>query len=150
MALRRSLCRCVSPDSRVGMSVLRPIDPGPSPRRIVNNHDAPAPIKATDTPAPRPKEPSDRYAEAEAYRPANHEPGAWPYKYYRGVIVRHRNVTRIRWQDGDIGSAGNDDLGIATQISESFGLLAFPLYRVHHILLLGQEGVAKVGSPVQV
>lgn len=72
--LGKPLFHPVAPDL-VGMNVFAPVDPGPSPGRVVDDHHVPAPIKAAISPAPRAKEIPDGHEEPEADYTADHDPG---------------------------------------------------------------------------
>src|ERR1035441_6138400 len=150
MMLWNPLRWCKSADACVGMYVCAPVDPGPPPGGIVDDHCVPAPVKAVITPAPRSKESSDRHAEAEADRAADHETTPWREENDSRIIVRHHDEAGVYGHDCDVGSGANDNLAVTSQISEVAGFPPLPLDRVHHILLLRQERVSKVGGPVHV
>src|ERR1700733_6083270 len=57
------------------MNILTPVDPGPPPGGVVDDHYVRVPIKAAIPPAPRAEEFSDGYEEVKADRAADHDSG---------------------------------------------------------------------------
>src|SRR5260370_41869123 len=147
--LGKPLFRSVLPDL-VGMNVLTPVDPGPPPGGVVDDHYVRVPIKAAIAPAPRAEEFSDGYEEVKADRAADHDSGLRREENNRRVIVRHRDVGRMHGHNRDVRPIADDDLGVAAQISVVLGLPALSLNRIHHVLLVRQERVAKIGGPTHV
>ena len=81
--LGKPLFRSVLPDL-VGMNVLTPVDPGPPPGGIVDDHYVRVPIKAAIPPAPRAEEFSDGYEEVKRIAPPITIPGSGGKKTIAG------------------------------------------------------------------
>src|ERR1039458_3816684 len=73
------------------MNILVPVDPGPPPGCVVDDHHVRAPIKAAISPPPRAKEIPDGHEEAKADCAADHDPGL-----RRKENNRDRKSTRVR------------------------------------------------------
>src|SRR6202030_305506 len=60
-----------SPEARVGMNVVAPIDRRPEPRRVVDDNNVRAQLDPRRAPAPRPKDPADhvKFCHVPAIRP---------------------------------------------------------------------------------
>src|SRR5579863_10021459 len=97
-------------DVLVRMEVFTAVPPGSPPPGVVDEHTVLAPVEAVITPAPRPKESSERHAKAETNRTANKKSGSRREENNSRVIVRHHDEAGIYRHDGDVRSAANDNL----------------------------------------
>src|SRR5271168_1349387 len=136
----------------VGMNVLSAVRPGSAPAGIVQEYTMPAPVEADPArrPAPRREESADAHAEAEADRAAHREPYAWGEEHDPRIVKGDHDKGRIDRHDRDVRSAAYDDLAVGPQVAVALGGGPLPLYRVHDVLLLGQERVSNLGGPVHV
>src|ERR1035441_11026320 len=90
------------------MNILVPVDPGPPPGCVVDDHHVRAPIKAAISPPPRAKEIPDGHEEAKADCAADHDPGLRRKENNRRVIVRHWDEGRMDGHDRDVRTIAND------------------------------------------
>jgi hypothetical protein len=80
------------------MNVFAPVDPGPLPGCVVDNHHVRVPIKAAIPPAPRAKEFSDSYEEVKPDRVHYHDAGLRREENNRRVVVDITWRIRPDWQ----------------------------------------------------
>ena len=81
------LLACTVSRESVGMSVLPPVDPGPPPGCVIDDHHVRVPIKAAIPPAPWAKEIANGHEEAKADRAADVDPGLRRKEYNRRVAL---------------------------------------------------------------
>src|SRR5882672_10445572 len=138
-----------SPD-RIRMNVFVTIDPGPMPRRVVDDHDALVPRNAVVAPAPWTIRDAQGHAETEADGRTDEEARPRTLIDDDRIVRRHHDVFRTRRHDGDIRTIAHHDLRSAAQVAVVAGALAHALYGVHDFGLVTQEGVAQIVGPVHV
>src|SRR5208282_1545057 len=134
----------------VGVDINTAVHPCASPGPVVDIESVGAPVKAAVTPSPRTEECTDGYAESETDGCAHNEPRARRRINNERVVERHADERRVDGRNLDIRTTTHDDLTVATQIAEILGPLAHSLHRIHHVLALGEKGVAEVGGPIHV
>src|SRR6202035_476642 len=112
--------------------------------RVVQVYSVPVPVEAERTrcPAPRREEPADGHAEAEADSVADIETRPWREEHDYRIVVGDHNIAWIHGHDRVVGSAAHHDLAIGPQVAVALRDGSLPLYRVHHVLWLGQERVS--------
>src|SRR5271154_7241945 len=134
-----------SPHSRspAGVHIHAPVDPGPAPRPVVDEHRVSTPVKPAVAPAPGTEPRANRYPKSKSDGSANKKPRPRRKENHCWIVIRHHIKLRIHRGDGDVRPAAHNDLRIAAKIAEIPGLLPLSLHCVHHVLTLRQKGVAQ-------
>src|SRR4029077_19674169 len=105
-----------------------------------DEHHAAVPRDAVIAPAPRTERRSHRYTETEADSRSDEEARSRTRIDHDRIVSRNHNVIGASRHDGDVRSAGHNDLRAAAQIAIVAGFLPHSLHRIHHVLLLAQKG----------
>src|ERR1044071_1198748 len=134
----------------IRMVIFVAIDPRPLPGSVVDENHATVPRDPVVTPAPGTEGNSHGNAKTEADCRSNNEARTRTRIDNDRIVVRNHDVVRPRRQDGDIRTAGHDDLRTAAQISIVARALPHSLHRIHHFLLLAQKRIAYIFSPAHV
>src|ERR1700719_1672168 len=134
----------------VVVSVDSAINPGASPRSVIDKNSMPSPIKAGVTPSPGAKRDPQANAEAKADGTPYVKSGARGDENDCWVVSGHNYKSGVGGLNLDIRAAADDDAIVAAQVTIVPGFFAHALHGVHNILTLGEECIAQIAGPVYV
>src|ERR1700690_1356120 len=105
------------PDRGIGMNVRAPVNPGPAPASVVQEHGVPTPVEAdrSSSPAPRREDPANPDAEAETDRTSHEESRPRREEHNRWIVVGDHDIGRIHGHDRDVRPSADHDLPVAPQ-----------------------------------
>src|SRR5436853_3918814 len=113
----------------IRMVIFVAVHPRPLPGSVVDEYHATVPGNPVVTPAPGTEGNSHGNAKAEADCRPNEEARTRTRIDDDRIVVRNHNVVRPRRHDGDIRTAGHDDLRTAAQVSIVARALPHSLHR---------------------